>query len=109
MLIALLANNKVGFVDGSLVKLDGSYVNLLNSWIHNNNVVSFWILNSISKDISASVIFSNSTVDIWNDLKDRFQRSNGPRLLELRRSLLNLSQEQNSVYILLNSKLYGKS
>ena len=39
MLIVLSTKNKVGFVHGSLVKLDASDVNLLNSWICNNNVV----------------------------------------------------------------------
>ena len=57
MLIALSVKNKIGFIDGSITKPEGNDMNLLNSWIRNNNVVISWILNSISKEISASIIF----------------------------------------------------
>ena len=55
-------------------------MNLLSSWIRNNNIVISWILNSVSKEILASIIYSDSAFDIWLDLKDRFQQSNGPRI-----------------------------
>ena len=97
MLITLSVKNKLGFVDGSLPKPDMSDISLLNAWIRNNNVVISWILNFVSKDICANVIFSDCAADIWIDLKDRFQQSNGPRIFEIRRALLNLHQDQNSV------------
>ena len=56
MLIALSVKNKLGFIDGSIPKPDSSNLPLLNSWIRNNNVVISWILNSVSKEISASII-----------------------------------------------------
>ena len=80
MLIALSIENKLGFIDGSIPKPDTSNFSLLNSWIRNNNVVISWTLNLVSKEISASVIFSESATEIWLDLKDRFQQSNGPRI-----------------------------
>ena len=58
-----------------------------------------WILNSVSKDIFGSIIFAELATEIWNDLKDRFQQSNGPRIFQLRHDLLNLSQAQNSVSV----------
>ena len=99
MTIALSVKNKLGFIDGSISKPTGNDLPLLHSWIRNNNIVISWILNSVSKDISASTIFAESTTEIWNDLKDRFQQSNGPRIFQLRRDLLNLSQAQNSVSV----------
>ena len=80
MTIALSVKNKLGFIDGSIKKPKGIDLNLLNSWIRNNNIGISWILNSVSKEISASIIFAESTVEIWLDLKDRFQQSNGPRI-----------------------------
>ena len=56
-----------------------------------------WILNSVCKKILASVIFTDSAYEIWLDLKDRFQQSNGPRIFQLRRELINLHQDQNFV------------
>ncbi|KAL5563154.1 hypothetical protein UlMin_032901 [Ulmus minor] len=98
MLIALSVKNKLGFVDGSIPKPAGIDPNL-SSWIRNNNIVISWILNSVSKEISASIIFSVSAYEIWLDLKDRFQQSNGPRIFQLRRELMNHVQDQNSVSV----------
>ncbi|KAL5831853.1 hypothetical protein ACOSQ4_017207 [Xanthoceras sorbifolium] len=99
MLIALSVKNKLGFIDGSILKPEGNQLDLLASWIRNNNIVISWILNSVFKDISASVIFTESAHEIWHDLNDRFQQCNGPRIFQLRRELMNLNQDQNPVSI----------
>ena len=64
MMIALSVKNKLGFIDGFLAKPDSSDLPLLNSWIRTNNVVISWILNSVSKDIFASIIAYESTTEI---------------------------------------------
>ena len=97
MLIALSVKNKLGFVDGSIVKPDGSDPHLLNSWRRNNHIVISWLLNSVSKEISSSILFGESAAEIWNDLNERFQQSNGPRIFQLKRELTNLTQDQRSV------------
>ena len=97
MQIALSVKNKLGFIDGSIQKPEGNDLNLLQSWTRNNNMVISWILNSVSKEISASVLFSEFASEIWNDLRDRFQQSNGPRVFQLRRELINHNQNQSSV------------
>ena len=99
MTVALSVKNKLGFIDGSLIKPSGNDLLLLQSWIRTNNIVISWILNSVSKDISASIIFAESTSEIWNDFKDHFQQSNGPRIFQLHRDLLNLNQAQNSISV----------
>lgn len=98
MMIALSVKNKLGFVDGSLSKPE-SCDDQINSWIRNNNMVIAWILNAVSKEISASVIYSDSAHDIWVDLKERFQQRNGPRIFQLKRELMNLTQGQMSVSV----------
>ncbi|KAL5580773.1 hypothetical protein UlMin_013215 [Ulmus minor] len=99
MLITLSIKNKLGFIDGSIKKPEGNDLNLLNSWIRNNNVVISWILSSVSKEISASIIFSDSSYEICLDLKDRFQQRNGPRIFQLHRELMNLVQDQSTVSV----------
>ncbi|KAJ0103022.1 hypothetical protein Patl1_04109 [Pistacia atlantica] len=79
MLIALSVKNKLGFVDGSISEPK--------------------ILNSVSKEISARIIFASSARGVWLDLRDRFQQMNGPRIFQLKRELMNLRQEQSSVSI----------
>lgn len=99
MMLALFAKNKRGFIDGSLPEpLDGDSVTL-NSWNRNNAIVVSWLLNSISKDISASLLYTTSATAIWQDLKDRFEQSNGPKMFQLRRDLMNLRQDRSSISV----------
>ncbi|XP_073128240.1 uncharacterized protein [Henckelia pumila] len=67
--------------------------------LSNNNIVISWLLNSVSKDISTSILFAESAADIWIDLQDRFQQSNGPRIFQLRRDLVSLRQGQDPVSV----------
>ena len=71
MVIALSVKNKFGFIDGSITKPSGKNLDLLNSWLRNNNMVKAWILNSVSKEISASILYSESAFKIWCDLRER--------------------------------------
>lgn len=90
MLIALYVKNKLGFIDGTIIRPTGD---LLLAWICKNHVIIAWILNSISKEISASIIFSESARDIWLDLKERFQKSNDLRIFQLKCDLATLRQD----------------
>lgn len=56
-----------------------------------------WILNYVSKEISTSNMFAKMTCEIWNDLKERFEQSNGPRIFQIRKEVVNLIQNQDSV------------
>lgn len=76
MVIALSMKNKLSFIDGT-ISWPQSSEDLLNHWVRNNNIVISWILNSISKEISASIIYSESAHDIWTDLNERYQQRNG--------------------------------
>ncbi|XP_061340834.1 uncharacterized protein LOC133287279 [Gastrolobium bilobum] len=99
MKIALSVKNKLGFIDGSIPKPSGNNAVLLAYWTRNNDIVISWILNSVSKDISGSILYSESALEIWIELRDRFQQSNGPRIFQLRRDLINLAQDQTSVSV----------
>lgn len=99
MIIALTAKNKLGFVDGSIISPHDDGSNEFRLWRRNNTIVISWILNSVSKEISASVMFASSAREMWLDLKDRFQQRNGPRIFQLHRELMNLRQENVSVSV----------
>jgi hypothetical protein len=95
MTMALRAKNKLKFVDGTLVKPidpDGA-----EAWTRCNDMIISWILNSLSKEIAASVIYINTCSEMWMDLKERFSKKNGPRLFQLHKSISALSQENLSV------------
>jgi len=84
MMVALSVKNKVAFIDGSLsmpTTTDPTYA----AWTRGNNVVICWLYNSVYKDIITSILFAKTAKEIWDDLKTRFSRKNGPRIFQLRR------------------------
>lgn len=85
--MALIAKNKLGIVDGSILPPDENHRPLYHSWLRNNNIVASWLLNSISKKITASVIYLSTAAEIWSDLQERFQKRNGPRVFQLKKIL----------------------
>lgn len=97
MKIALSAKNKFEFVDGSITKPNGSDPERLKLWIRNNNIIISWILNAVSKEISGSIIYLETAAEMWKELRERFQQSNGPRIFQIKRNLMNLNQGQDNV------------
>lgn len=51
------------------------------------------------RGISSNILFSVSTQEVWDDLKLRFQKCNGPRIFHLKRELAHTKQNQDSVII----------
>ena len=49
MLIVLEAKNKLGFIDGSILKPSPEDPDLLRLWSRNNSTIIAWIMNSVSK------------------------------------------------------------
>lgn len=78
MRIALDIKNKLGFIDGSIQKPESEDPKLLRKWRRNNGIVLAWILNSVSKEIYASLLYGETAAEIWKDLEERFQQSNAP-------------------------------
>ncbi|KAF5449929.1 hypothetical protein F2P56_030325 [Juglans regia] len=90
MLMALTAKNEVCFIDGSVPSpLDTSP--LFQSWTRCNNMVLSWLLNSLSKEIAASVIYVDSAMEMRFDLKERFSQGCGPQIFQLQNSIASLT------------------
>lgn len=81
MEFAFSSKNKLGFVDGTIPQPDASSSDF-PLWKWNNRIIASWIINSVTPEIYASVIFSSSTATIWSDLKARFQQKNGPHIFQ---------------------------
>lgn len=97
MIMALSAKKKLGFIDGTIPKPDDSSSAELQQWIRCNNMVKSWLLNSISKEISTSVIYCDLAYEILMDLKERFSQVNGPRMFQLEQNIHNLVQDTMSI------------
>jgi hypothetical protein len=96
MTMALIAKNKAGFVNGTIKPMEPISPQY-SSWKRCDTMVLSWIINSLSKKISASVIYLDTAFEVWQDLKERFTQSNGPRVYELQKAIASLSQDQCSV------------
>jgi hypothetical protein len=82
MLMALSAKNKPCLIDGSMPKPSNSSSNF-KAWMRCNDMVLSWIINSISKEIAANIIYIDNAEAMWKDLKERFSQGNGPRIFQL--------------------------
>ena len=74
--IVLLTKNKLGFNDGTLTF--SSLLVLTHSatqaWIRYDNMVGTWLTNSVSPKISTSIVYEDTALEIWNDLRDSFPK-----------------------------------
>lgn len=60
-------------------------------------MVLSWLLNSLSKEIAESVLYSYSAKQLWNDLEDRFGQANGVMLFQLQKELSAVVQGNSSI------------
>jgi len=85
------AKNKLGFVDGTIVRPE-EYDPYYLIWKRCNNMVKSWLLNSVTKQIYSSILYFATASEIWKDLHTRFHKSNLPRLYKLRQQIHSLRQ-----------------
>lgn len=71
VLISLSAKNKLGFINGTS-KCPAEDSPLLDQWKRCNDMVISWMLNSLSREISESVLYSQTTREIWIELEEQY-------------------------------------
>ncbi|KAH0722970.1 hypothetical protein KY289_006014 [Solanum tuberosum] len=89
--IALTAKNKAGFIDGSPPE-PTTDSELHKAWLRANNMVISRILNSLSREISESVVYFSTAKELWSDFEARFGQSSGVKLFQLQKELSDLVQ-----------------
>jgi hypothetical protein len=91
---ALSAKNKLGFVNGSISQPTDPLDPLYDIWTRCNDLVLSWLTNCMSREIYASVIYVVTAKEIWDELRDRYSDSDGPRVFHLKQAICSLKQEQ---------------
>lgn len=91
VLISLSAKNKLGFINRTCPcpALDSP---LFEQWKRCNDMVISWLLNLLNKYIEESVIYSQTTEKLWNELEQRYGQADGIKLFQLQRELNNFTQ-----------------
>ena len=96
MEVALTAKNKLGFVNGTFKKAAQDSFDL-HQWERCNGMVISWILNSLSSDISGSVIYIQSVSEMWLELLERFGQLSGSQLFQIQKELSQISQGSSNI------------
>ncbi|XP_070006609.1 uncharacterized protein [Nicotiana sylvestris] len=96
VLIALSTKNKLGFIDGTCANLAITSKDY-QPWTRCSDMVTSWLLNSLSKDNRDSVIYSKSTKELPISLEHKFEKSNVAKLYHLRKELSSLVQGTNDI------------
>ncbi|CAL1400001.1 unnamed protein product [Linum trigynum] len=77
----LLAKNKFSFVDGTTPKRDARAQS--NAWIRCDAMVKGWMKTAMDKEIRSNGQFTETSREIWLDLKGRFDKGNASCAYEL--------------------------
>ncbi|XP_068319464.1 uncharacterized protein [Pyrus communis] len=81
--MALTVKNKLRLVDGAIKKPSEEHFEELQQWNRCNNLVKTWLLGSMSKEISGSVIHCKDARQMWLDLQERFSHVNIVQLFHI--------------------------
>ena len=74
--LSLRARNKLGFVNGSCPRPTTDEIKG-RQWDRADAVVLSWLLGSISENLYASHVLSKSSSEVWNDLKETYEKLDG--------------------------------
>ncbi|KAJ0779316.1 putative RNA-directed DNA polymerase [Helianthus annuus] len=96
MTLALRVKNKLGFIDGSVVKLETNDI-LASQWERCNSVVLTWILNSVSEELYLGHVYSKTASEVWNELKETYDKVDGSIVFDLYQRINSFSQNGMSV------------
>ncbi|XP_019265507.1 PREDICTED: uncharacterized protein LOC109243067 [Nicotiana attenuata] len=91
MIVSLSARNKIGFIDGTVLKPPENSPQF-RPWDRCNNMVISWLTNSLTPDIAESVQYSDTVQSIWTQLNKRYGTVNGTKVFEIKQELASTSQ-----------------
>ncbi|KAJ0578087.1 putative RNA-directed DNA polymerase [Helianthus annuus] len=96
MKLALEAKNKFGFVNGKCEKSTEDSV-LASQWDRCNSVVLTWLLNSVSEELFLGQVFSSLASEVWEDLKETYDKIDGSVVYDLFKKINGISQNGSTV------------
>ncbi|XP_074377264.1 uncharacterized protein LOC141718779 [Apium graveolens] len=96
MLLVLSAKNKVGFVDGTIAMPDRASIEY-KFWSRCNDLVISWIIFNLDATIAKSVLFLQTTKEIWSDLEGRYGYASMTEVYSLEQRLSEIVQGSRSI------------
>ncbi|GKE31025.1 ribonuclease H-like domain-containing protein, partial [Tanacetum coccineum] len=93
MKLALQIKHKIGFINGTCDR--SAYLAsalLLEQWDRCNAVVLNWILSSLFQDVYLGHVFYDNTANVWNELKETYDRVDDSIVFNLLQKINTLKQ-----------------
>ncbi|XP_075643709.1 uncharacterized protein LOC142614945 [Castanea sativa] len=104
MIVSLTAKNKIGFLNGTIAIPDASSIEYI-SWTKCNMTIFSLIINSISREIASSLMYTNNVSEVLLNLQDRFSQGNMLQGFLSFKGNYHLSQKASSQLRLTSSRL----
>ncbi|CAL1394399.1 unnamed protein product [Linum trigynum] len=96
MRMGLHARNKLPLID-SPSSVPSPDVPLWSAWDQANVLVLGWIQRSVAPEIAQSILWFNTAVEAWEDLRERFSEGNEIRISDLYDEIAALKQGSLSI------------
>ncbi|XP_076929558.1 uncharacterized protein LOC143594010 [Bidens hawaiensis] len=87
--IALSAKNKFGFINNTLTMQNNEQQ--LAVWQSCNDMAISWILNTLTRNISKSVLYAETTQIRWNELNSHYGQANDANFYQLEKNLCQIT------------------
>lgn len=105
MSMALMIKNKRAFIDGNILRSNQRAEEQLQ-WDRCNTLIKPWLLGSMLKELSNSIIHCKTARGMWQELKERFSHTNTVQLFHIENAIHDW--EQGTSYVTsLFTKLKG--
>ncbi|XP_019229239.1 PREDICTED: uncharacterized protein LOC109210292 [Nicotiana attenuata] len=92
MRIAILGRNKLGFINGTC-KRENYGTNLVDLWERCNAIVLSWLMNYVSLELLSEMVYSSNANEVWDDLKERFDKVDCSRIFQIHREIATSRQD----------------
>ncbi|XP_074283645.1 uncharacterized protein LOC141608181 [Silene latifolia] len=92
--LALLAKDKIGYIEGTIVKPAESAEDF-KIWRSTNALVTAWIYNSIEVELAKSISYRPEAKLVWDTIRQRFSQENEARIYLLKAEISACHQAPN--------------
>ncbi|XP_074282810.1 uncharacterized protein LOC141607360 [Silene latifolia] len=89
--LALLAKDKMGYIDGTITK-PAETSDDFKIWRSTNALVTAWLSNSIETELAKSISYRPEAKQVWENIKQRFSPENEARIYRLKAEIIACRQ-----------------
>jgi len=96
---ALIAKNKIGFIEGTIsATLETKQPTKYAIWNQCNSMILSWLTHSVEADLAKGIIHAKSAHQVWQDLKDQFSQKYTPTIFHIQKFIATITQGTMFVY-----------